>query len=66
MQPDKNRKVWDRYARFYDAEVLRFSGKAYESMYDSMASVLAKDMTVLEIATGTGLVALNIAEHVRL
>ena len=65
MESAKNRKFWDRYAKLYDAEVLRFSGKAYESMYRSMAAVLDKNMTVLEIATGTGLMALNIAEHVR-
>ena len=60
----KNRKFWDRYARFYDAEVLRFSGKAYAQMYCRMSKVLTKDMRVLEIATGTGLIAINIAEYV--
>jgi len=59
-----NRKFWDRYARFYDAEVLRFSGEAYADMYARMAKVLTKEMRVLEVATGTGLIALNIAEHV--
>ena len=61
----KNRKFWDRYAKFYDAEVLRFSGRAYEEMYRSMGRVLTKDMNVLEIATGTGLIAVNIAAYVR-
>lgn len=59
-----NKKFWDRYAKFYDAEVLRFSRDAYEEMYQSMAKVLTKDMHVLEIATGTGLIAINIAPHV--
>lgn len=61
---NKNRKFWDRYAKFYDAEVLRFSGRAYEEMYRLMAKVLTKEMHVLEIATGTGLIAIRIAEHV--
>ena len=60
----KNRKFWDRYAKFYDAEVLRFSGKAYEKMYGYMAKALTKDMRVLEVATGSGLIAANIAEYV--
>ena len=47
-----NRKFWDRYARFYDAEVLRFSGAAYADMYARMAKVLTKEMRVLEVATG--------------
>jgi len=61
----KNKKFWDRYAKFYDAEVLRFSREAYEEMYRSMSKVLAKDMRVLEIATGTGLIAIHIAKYVR-
>ena len=61
----KSRKFWDRYAKLYDAEVLRFSGKAYAEMYRRMAKTLTTDMKVLEIATGTGLIAINIAEHVQ-
>ncbi|MFV0351461.1 MAG: class I SAM-dependent methyltransferase [Oscillospiraceae bacterium] len=60
-----NKKFWGRYAKFYDAEVLRFSGAAYKTMYQKMSKVLAKDMKVLEIATGTGLVAVNIAPFVQ-
>lgn len=60
----KSKKFWDRYARFYDAEVLRFSRAAYEEMYRSMGKALTKEMSVLEIATGTGLIALNIAGFV--
>lgn len=32
---------------------------------DAESGVLAKDMRVLEIATGTGLIAINIAKHVQ-
>ena len=59
----KNEKFWNRYAKLYDAEVLRFSGAAYVEMYRNMAKVITKDMKVLEIATGTGLIAVNIAEY---
>ena len=60
-----NQKFWSRYARFYDMEVLRFSGKAYGEMYRLMARRLTKDMRVLEVATGTGLIAVNVASFVR-
>ena len=59
-----NRKFWDRYAKLYDVEVLRFSAKAYAEMYQKMGKVLTKDMNVLEIATGTGLIAINISQYV--
>lgn len=62
MKKEKNNKnFWGRYARFYDAEVLRFSGAAYQQMYRMIAEVLNNDMRVLEIATGTGLITTNIA-----
>ena len=47
-----NKGFWDHYARLYDFEINRFSG-----------DVLTLDMDVLEIATETGLIAVNIAAH---
>ena len=65
MKKDKNNKaIWNRYANFYDAEVLRFSRSAYTEMYRRMPAVLTKEMDVLEIATGTGLIAINVADAV--
>jgi ubiquinone/menaquinone biosynthesis C-methylase UbiE len=60
-----NKDFWNLYAKLYDFEIKRFSGKAYQVMYQLMASVLLPDMDVLEVATGTGLIAVNIAAHVR-
>jgi len=60
-----NKKWWNRYAKLYDFEINRFSGKAYKEMYRMMASVLSSDIDVLEVATGTGLIAANIADCVR-
>ena len=59
-----NRKIWDRYARWYDREVLQFSGAAYAEMYRLMSAALGKEMRVLELATGTGLIAIHIAHSV--
>jgi ubiquinone/menaquinone biosynthesis C-methylase UbiE len=60
-----NKGFWNHYAKLYDFEINRFSGKAYSTMYRFMESVLAPDMNVLEVATGTGLIATNIAACVR-
>ena len=60
-----NKGFWNRYAKLYDFEILRFSGKAYTKMYAFMGDILKRDMDVLEIATGTGLIAINIAPFVR-
>ena len=60
-----NKWFWNRYAKLYDFEINRFSGKAYKEMYRLMAASLSPDMNVLEVATGTGLIAVNIAALVR-
>ena len=59
-----NKKFWNRYAGFYDFEIGLTSKKAYMEMYRLMSIVLTTDMTVLEVATGTGLIAINIAPYV--
>ena len=59
-----NKGFWDHYAGLYDFEINRFSGKAYAEMYRLMADALTSDMDILEVATGTGLIAVNIAAHV--
>ena len=64
-KPKNNTSFWNRYAKLYDFEIHRFSGKAYDEMYRLMANSLAPDMYVLEVATGTGLIAVNIAAAVR-
>ena len=60
-----NQWFWNRYARWYDFEIKWFSGKAYAEMYRLMGESLLPDMNVLEVATGTGLVAIHIAGRVR-
>jgi ubiquinone/menaquinone biosynthesis C-methylase UbiE len=59
------RRFWGRYAKLYDFEIGRTSKVAYQQMYHLMTDALAVDMDVLELATGTGLIALNIANGVR-
>lgn len=60
-----NKSFWNRYAKLYDFEIKRFSGKAYADMYLMIGSSLTPDMNVLEVATGTGLIAIGVAGYVR-
>lgn len=65
MGETDNERFWSHYAKLYDFEVDRFSHRAYERMYRLMSESLDPGMDVLEVATGTGLIALNIAGFVR-
>ncbi|MEA4830810.1 MAG: methyltransferase domain-containing protein [Enterococcus thailandicus] len=66
MKKDQNNKnFWNRYAKIYDIEINRFNRSAYSEMYRLISKALTKEMKVLEIATGTGLIALNIADSVQ-
>lgn len=66
MEKDRNNKsFWNRYAKIYDIEINRFNRSAYSEMYRLISKALTKEMKVLEIATGTGLIAVNIADSVQ-
>ncbi|WP_242964868.1 class I SAM-dependent methyltransferase [Scatolibacter rhodanostii] len=60
-----NKSFWNRYAKIYDFEINKFNHSAYAEMYRMMSKTLTADMNVLEIATGTGLIAVNIADSVQ-
>lgn len=60
-----NKNFWNRYAKIYDIEIDRFNRSAYSEMYRLISGALTKEMKVLEIATGTGLIAVNIADSVQ-
>jgi len=60
-----NKGFWNRYAKLYDFEINHTSKAAYIEMYRLMSLRLTKEMNVLEIATGTGLISINIAPFVR-
>ena len=56
MKEHKN--FWDRNAKIYD-RFMRKDAAAYEQMYELLRPVV-RHKTVLELATGTGLIAKNI------
>lgn len=64
MKDKTNKNFWNRYAKLYDFEINKFNQTAYAEMYRLMSNTLTKEMKVLEIATGTGLIAINIAPFV--
>lgn len=64
-EKQNNKNFWNRYAKIYDFEIDRFNRSAYSEMYRLMSGALTKEMKVLEIATGTGLIAVNIADSVQ-
>lgn len=60
-----NKKFWGRYSRLYDFEVLHTSKEAYGQVGRMISGSLGPEMNVLEVATGTGLIALSIAHAAR-
>ena len=56
----KHKSFWDRNAKIYNL-FIRKDSDAYERMYELIRPVV-KDKRVLELATGTGLIAKHIAD----
>lgn len=57
----KEQKFWSKNASKYDQSIIEKYWKIYPSLLDKISSDLGNGGTVLEVATGTGLVALKIA-----
>lgn len=53
------KRIWDLYAPIYE-RAMRADAKLYEFMYERIPTVI-RDMEVLEIATGPGLLAKHVA-----
>ena len=51
---DDNKRFWDRCARFYTAIQQRSNHKLYGELNRMCMSMLTKDMSVLELACGSG------------
>jgi len=58
---EKERKFWSKNASGYDQSIIGKYWKIYPSLLDKIAQDVGTGDTVLEVATGTGLVALKIA-----
>ena len=61
MKDETNDSFWNRSAGIYDF-VIKKSSRAYEEIYSLIRRRICPDMRVLELATGTGLISLAIAD----
>lgn len=60
-----NKGFWDGWAKRYDATISK-DRKTYENLIGRMKKVLTRNMTVLELACGTGLLSVRLAGSVKL
>lgn len=60
MRKEMNERSWDRFAKIYDGFMAK-DQLAYEQMYDLIGQKVG-GRTVLELATGTGLIASHIVK----
>ncbi len=63
MKDITNRSFWGRFAGLYDTFIKK-DNKAYAEMYLLIRTRLTTNMHVLELATGTGLISIAIADKV--
>lgn len=63
MKDKTNRKFWDKVSLFYNRT--KDGTEQYEQIYTQLKNRLSPKMDVLELATGTGMIARNIASSVR-
>jgi phosphatidylethanolamine/phosphatidyl-N-methylethanolamine N-methyltransferase len=57
-------RFWDRFARFYDLFITKKSSGIYAKILELTLPELQPDWVVLDLATGTGLLALKMASQV--
>ena len=65
MKEKDNKGFWNRWAKRYDF-AMSGDGRTYAQIVSRMKNVLNKDMAVLELACGTGLLSVRIAGSVKL
>ncbi len=61
---EKERKYWDKYASRYDRGIEKWWG-FYSALVDKISQDVEIGNTVLEVAAGTGLISLKVAEQAK-
>ncbi len=64
MRSEDNKTFWEKWAARYD-RAMSGSRRLYGSILSDMKQTLNRDMTVLELACGTGLLSVKIAPMVK-
>lgn len=64
MKSEDNKNFWGKLAARYD-RILSGSGKLYRDILSNMKQTLNRNMTVLELACGTGLLSVKIVPTVK-
>lgn len=64
MKNVNGKSYWEKTSGIYDF-IIKKDKKAYEEMYSLIRKRLNKSMEVLELATGTGLIAVSVAEFAK-
>lgn len=64
QEDNSNKKFWNRFASKYDF-IIKKDEQAYEEMIKLIRRDVNSKMEMLELATGTGLIALRIADKVK-
>lgn len=65
MKEKDNKGFWDRWAKRYDL-VMSKDGRTYAQIEAQMKKALNREMTVLELACGTGILSVQLAGSVKL
>jgi ubiquinone/menaquinone biosynthesis C-methylase UbiE len=60
----KERRFWDRFARYYDSFIDKVFRKTYKTILENIDSDLNINNNVLEIGTGTGIIPFSIYSKV--
>lgn len=60
-----NKKFWQRFAKFYSPFMEKGNGKLYDEICAEISAKLHPDMTVLELACGSGQITFRLAGKVK-
>jgi ubiquinone/menaquinone biosynthesis C-methylase UbiE len=58
------RKFWNSKAKGYDKVVNKLFPKVYETIFDNLIQDIDQSENLLEVATGTGILAIKLSDHV--
>lgn len=61
--PRKEEAIWNRFSTIYD-RIMKKDEAAYEEIIKRIAMLMGPENRILEIATGTGIIALGLADRI--